>query len=143
MPDLTDADPVEVAVQWLAAHPAVLDALGGPEHVTGIPEAPWPHVVVSEGVNGVIRESWHSGEFEVELAVLGHPTGAPGQAALWRIAMKVLKALSELPEQQVPEPGVPVVSIARPSGVFAWSPMTNGQPRYVIGVLLVLRAPTT
>lgn len=143
VPDLSDANPVAVALAWLQDHPVTAATLGGPGHVTGLTEAPWPHLRVHGGPNGSIRDSRGSAEYEVELELVGDPTGAPGQAVLWQAGMRLLDALCDLPEQQTTGPGVPVVSRVRPNGVLAWAPMTNGQPRYIIGVTIVIRPPAT
>lgn len=141
MPDLSDADPVEYVHDWLRNHPATATLLGGPDHVSGIPEAPWPHVVASDGLSGDLRGMVWEAEFEVTLEVIGAPDGSPGQAALRKIAMQLLKAVVDAPEDDRPTATDPVVSRARPSGVFAWSPMSNGQPRYTIGVMVTIRPP--
>lgn len=140
MPTQADVDPVALVYQWLRDHPATPLLLGGPEHVTGIPETPWPHVAVDDGFAGDTREGW-SGEFEVSLEVLGAPDGTPGKADLRNLAYRVLDQLRALPEADVTDPTQPVVSKVRPSGVFAWSPLSNGQPRYVLGVIVTVRPP--
>jgi hypothetical protein len=132
-------DPVAVLHGYLRDHPAVSEVLGGVEHVSGINEAPWPHLSVTEAPQGDLRGLIWSAEHEVTLELVGDPTGAPGQAELWRMVMRLTQIAVAMPEDQDPAPGEPVVSRVVPSGTAAYSPMTNGQPRYVIGVLVTLR----
>lgn len=135
-----DVDPVALCYQWLRDHPDTPTVLGGPDHVSGIAEDPWPHVVLDDGLNGDLRDGW-SQEHEVTVEVLGHPDGTPGKAALRALAMRVLDLLRAMPEAPVTDPAAPVVSRVRPSGVFAYTPQANGQPRYVLGVYVTARPP--
>lgn len=141
MADQSDADPVAAALGWLRAHDVAVDVFGGPEHVSGLTEAPWPHLSVSNGTNGDLRGGVWSGEHEVELEVVGSPDGAPGKAALWRAAMKTIRALVDMPEQAYQSVTDPVVSFVRPTGVAIWAPMSNGQPRYITSVMVTIHPP--
>lgn len=140
-PDLADADPVAVLLAWYQNSQAVADLLGGTGHVSGILEAPWPHVVLSDGHGGSMRDMVWEGEFEVTLETYGSPDGAPGMAALRKIAVRMAKIAAELPEGQVTDPTTPVVSRVKASGVAAYTPLSTGQPRYTTGVLLTIRPP--
>lgn len=142
MPDLSDADPVAVVLDWLKDHPDNIALLGGPEHVSGIAEGPWPQVVVSDAPAGDFRDFIWSAELGVTLEVIGHPNGTPGPAALRRLAVKQAGLVAQLPERDVTATD-PVVSKVRSSGVAAWAPLTNGQPRFVLDLLLTIRPPRT
>lgn len=141
-PDLAAADPVAVVLAWLKDHPVTTEVLGGPEHVSGILRAPWPHLQVTEGAGGDLRGLVWDAEYEVSFELYGSPEGHPGKAAMRAQAVRLLRAVLDLPEEQQIDPGVPVVSDARPSGVFAYTPTTVGQPRWTFGAFVTLRPPT-
>jgi hypothetical protein len=142
VPDLSDADPVAVVLDWLTYHPSIITLLGGAEHVSGLAEGPWPHVVVSDAPSGDLRDLVWSAELGVTLEVIGHPNGAPGQSALRKLAFQLAGLVAELPERDVTSSD-PVVSRVRSSGVAAWAPMSNGQPRWLLDLLLTIRPPRT
>ncbi|WP_234325441.1 hypothetical protein [Streptomyces sp. NRRL S-146] len=76
-------------------------------------------------------------EPEVTLEVYGDPGGWPGQAELRRIILACAAAATELPD--APHAlGQPVISGVRPSGALLWSPLVDGQPRWLIGLLVTL-----
>jgi hypothetical protein len=135
--NLADADPVSVVLAWLQQHQQVADALGGPGRVSGIAEAPWPHLRVTHGPGGDLRTLTWATSPEVTLEVYGDPGGWPGQAELRRILLVCAGAVQELVEAPH-EPGRPVVSGVQPSGVLAWSPLVDGQPRWLLGLLVTL-----
>ncbi|MER6616266.1 hypothetical protein [Streptomyces xantholiticus] len=134
---LADADPVSAVLAWLEQHPKVVEALGGPGRVSGIDEAPWPHVKVTHGPGGDMgRLEWATTP-EVMLEVLGDPGGWPGKAELRRMALVCAVAAKELPDMD-PQPPGPVISGVRPSGLLIWSPLATGQPRWLLGLLVAL-----
>lgn len=134
---LADADPVSVLLAWLQKHPRVTEALGGTGRVSGISEAPWPHLRVSHGPGGDMRTLTWAMEPEVTLEAYGDPGGWPGQAELRKIVLDCAGAATELPG--APHmPGQPVVSGVRPSGTLLWSPLVDGQPRWLLGLLVTL-----
>ncbi|MEU8540909.1 hypothetical protein AB0C52_13130 [Streptomyces sp. NPDC048717] len=135
--DLAAADPVSALLPWLQQHPAVTAALGGPDRVSGIPEAPWPHLRISHGPGGDLRTMTWATEPEVTLEVYGDPGGWPGQAELRRVLLVCARAAAQLPEAPY-TPGQPVVSGIRPSGTLLWSPLVDGQPRWILGLLITL-----
>ena len=47
-----DADPVAASHTWLRNDPTVLAEFGHEDHVTGIRESPWPHLIVGPGEGG-------------------------------------------------------------------------------------------
>lgn len=132
-----DADPVSAVLSWLQKHPAVVEALGGPGRVSGIAEAPWPHLRITHGPGGDLRTLTWATEPEVTLEVYGDPGSWPGQAELRRILLVCANATMELTEA-APARGRPVVSGVRPSGTLLWSPLVDGQPRWLMGLLIAL-----
>ena len=134
---VADADPVSALLLWLQKHPRVAEALSGPGHVSGISEGPWPHLRVTHGSSGDMRTLTWATEPEVTLEVYGDPGGWPGQAELRRITLICAAAATELPEAPH-SPGQPVVSGVRPSGMLLWSPLIDGQPRWILGLLVAV-----
>ncbi|MFK0279550.1 hypothetical protein ACIQVL_03615 [Streptomyces sp. NPDC090499] len=134
---LADADPVSAILAWLQEHPEAADALGGPGRVSGIAEAPWPHLLISHGPGGDLRDLLWAIAPEVTLEVYGDPGGWPGQAELRRILMRCAKAAQDLVE--APHvPGRPVISGIKPSGLLVWSPLVDGQPRWLMNLSVTL-----
>lgn len=140
--DLAAADAVAVVHQWLRDHPDTVTILGGPEHVSGLPEAPWPHLVVAAAPGGDPRDFVWSSEQGVDLELWGAPDGAPGQAELWRMAVRLVQRVKQLPEQEV-DTGQPVVARVRPSGVVNNAPTTQGQPRQTVGLIVAIHPPVS
>ncbi|MDH6628659.1 hypothetical protein M2271_006492 [Streptomyces sp. LBL] len=136
-PTLADADPVSVLLAWLQQSAEVADALGGPGRVSGISEAPWPHLVIGHGPGGDLRDlNWATAP-EVTLEVHGDPGGWPGQAELRRTLVRcaqVVQGIVEAPQA----PGLPVVNGVKPSGLLVWSPLVNGQPRWLMHLSVTL-----
>jgi hypothetical protein len=124
---LAETNPVEIALAWLAQHPRVTAALGGPGRVSGELEGPWPHLRVSTAADG-LGNLLDAVSGEVSLEVLGDPAGAsPSQ--LRAIGMTCLLALRELTEREH-VPGQAVVSVATPRGRMGPAPLTNRQARW-------------
>ncbi|MEU5425551.1 hypothetical protein AB0H73_08070 [Streptomyces olivoreticuli] len=141
MPDsyeVADADPVATVLAWLAEHPKAAEVLGGPGRVSGIAEAPWPHLRVTAGPGGDLRDLTWATETEVSLELHGDPGGWPGPAAMRRTLLICALATAELTEAP-PAAGRPVVSRVRPSGMLIDSPLATGQPRHILGLLVTLR----
>ncbi|MFI6686602.1 hypothetical protein [Streptomyces sp. NPDC050485] len=134
---LADADPVSAVLAWLRTHPRTADALGGPGRVSGIAEAPWPHLRVAHGPGGDLRDLTWATTPEVTLEVYGDPGGWPGQAELRRILLVCAAAATEIVEAPS-APGKPIISGIRPSGTLVWSPLVDGQPRWLLGLLVTL-----
>lgn len=141
VPQQADADPVEVVLAWLKNHPQVGDLLGGPDHATGLMEAPWPHLVVGDGTGGDLRDFRWDAELEVAFDLYSHPNGAPGTSAMRKILMRVLRVVADLPEEQVVTDETPVVSRVRPAGTYSWQPLTNGQLRVSSSVYVTIHPP--
>jgi hypothetical protein len=141
MPDLSDADALSVALAHLKASLRVLDEFGDAAHVSGIVEAPWPHLVVEGGPGGSLGDlvSPRTTE-EVVLSVYGDPRGTQGPAECKRLAKVALVELAGLPNATVTIYD-PVVSDVRPSGTAARLPLLNGQYGYTVGALVTIRPP--
>ncbi|MFF9901227.1 hypothetical protein [Streptomyces longispororuber] len=135
--ELADADPVSVLLSWLQQHPKATAALGGPGRVSGIAEAPWPHLRITHGPGGDLRDLTWATAPEVTLEVYGDPSGWPGQAELRRITMACAAAAKDIVEAPH-APGRPVISGIRPSGTLVWSPLVDGTPRWILGLLVTL-----
>src|SRR4051812_35940944 len=130
MADLSTADPIAVVLGWLRQHPAVLAELGNdPAHVSGVNEAPYPHVRVTSGPGGSDRDLRWLIAPEVLIEVYGDQAGAPGEAELRRLLYVVLSAVKELQDQPF-GPDEPVVSAIRSANNAISSPLAApAQPR--------------
>ncbi|MFG2795747.1 hypothetical protein [Streptomyces pseudovenezuelae] len=134
---LADADPVSALLLWLQQSAEVADALGGPGRVSGIAEAPWPHLVIGHGPGGDLRDFRWATAPEVTLEVHGDPGGWPGKAELRRILVRcaqVAQSIVEAPHK----PGQPVINGVKPSGLLLWSPLVDGQPRWLLNLAVTL-----
>lgn len=140
MRDLADLDPVAEAIYHLTVdNPVVDDALGGPEHVSGQMEAPWPHLAVFEGSLGdLTRKARVSHEITLEL--YGPQDHSIGKADLFRRMSRVLRSLEAMPERE-PIPGRPVPLRCYIQGGVTMQPLTNGQLRFNATVVLHLGLP--
>lgn len=142
MGDLTAADPLAVVVSWLKAHAAVAAEFGGPDHVSGLREGPWPHILVEPGQGGDLGDGTWLIRPEVTLTVFGDPDGSPGRAELYRLAMVAFQAVKGLEDRSYsPGDGQPVVSEVRPTGAVAWNPLRTGQGSWTFGVFVSLHPP--
>lgn len=141
-PHQSDVDPLAVVLAHLKAHPTIATLLGGPEHVSGIHEAPWPHLIVTEGIASDLRRGDWEAEYEIALQLLGHPTGAPGKAEVRRLSAKVMRVLLAMEDEMEPGPTDPVVSKTGPSGGYIWHPTAGGQPTYRFAVRVTVHPPT-
>lgn len=140
MADLTAADPVAVALGWLRGRPAITAAFGSAEHISGLVEAPWPHLRVSAGPGGSVDDVLWQNTGEIVLEVIDHPSHVLGEAALWRLAMTALIELSQLPNREV-SPTEPVVTLVRANGTVSNQPLQTGQGRQLIGVSVTVHPP--
>ncbi|MFJ5121960.1 hypothetical protein [Kitasatospora sp. NPDC088548] len=123
------ADPVAASLAHLKQHPDVTAAFGGPNHVSGLVEAPWPRLRVTAGPGGNLRALRWDTATEVLLEVIGDPTGWPGSAELRRLTLIAAGALAQMPDQDGP-PDSPVVSRVTPTGPLALTELTVGSYRY-------------
>lgn len=143
VPEQADVDPVAVTLAWFKTHAQVAGLLGDPaNHVSGIHEAAWPHLIIGEGVAADLRAGDWDGEYEVAFHLVGHPNGAPGKAELRRLSAKLLSVALRMPDEMPAGPTDVVVSRARPSGAYVYQPLASGQPSYHFAALLVMRPPS-
>ncbi|PNG22427.1 hypothetical protein [Streptomyces cahuitamycinicus] len=134
---LADADPVSELLAWLQQSTEAAGALGGPGRVSGVREAPWPHLLVTHGPGGDLRDLNWATSPEVTLEVYGDPGGWPGKAELRRILLRCATAAKT--RVDAPHtPGRPVITGIRPSGLLVWSPLVDGQPRWLMNLLVTL-----
>lgn len=134
---LADADPVSVLLAWLQQSAAAADALGGPGRVSGMAEAPWPHLAIGHGPGGDLRDLQWATAPEVTLEAYGDPGGWPGKAELRRILIRCANAAQEIVEAPH-TPGLLVINGVKPSGLLVWSPLVDGQPRWLMNLSVTL-----
>ena len=126
-------------MQWLRGHPDVLAELGGPDHISGSKQAPFPHVEIRAGVTDVGDRLTRPVDGEVEFQVWGSPTNVHGPAALRDICLVLCRALAEmLLADELP--GGAVVSDVRFTRNPANQDLTNGQRRWMFAVSLRMHA---
>jgi hypothetical protein len=125
----------------------VLAAFGGVGHISGLVEAPWPHLQVVPGQGGDPRGWRWSRVADVTLRVIGHPNGAPGEAAMESLGLTAVTALIQLADRVTPQ-GEPVVAQVlgagnlAPAGAFGVSQqLTSGQSRWEVTVSLTVHPP--
>jgi len=140
MGELYDADPVAEVLAHFKQDPLVIDAAGGEDHISGMIEGPWPHVVVSPGAGGDLREAVASMEPDVLVEVIGPADGTIGPAALWRIAMKAVVSAKGMPERDHVA-GRAVVSAVRFTGGLTKQPLSSGQIRWSATLSVTISAP--
>ncbi|HET9656745.1 MAG TPA: hypothetical protein VFP72_15440 [Kineosporiaceae bacterium] len=149
MGDQADADPVSIALAHLRTDSTVLAAFGGADHISGLVEAPWPHLRVTQGPGGSLRDLRWALTSDVILEVYGAPDGSPGDAEMRRLGMRAVLAVKAL-QDKVYGPAEPVVSRVVPATNLAPSPVTGvgnlmelatGQSRWTATLTLTLRPP--
>lgn len=140
MSELYDADAVSEVLAELMSDPLVLEEFGGVEHISGLPEGPWPHLVVSPGSGGSLGAAlaWH--EPDLLLEVVGPVDGTIGPAALWRLMMIVVTTVKAMPERDH-VPGRPVVSAVKFTGGITKQPLASGQIRWQATAALTIGLP--
>lgn len=140
--DLARADPLPVVLSWLGGHPVLTDALGGSGRVDGRNEPPYPRVRLLDPTGGSdLGLRWLVAP-RIQVEALGDLDGSPGKAELRRICYLTLGALTELPERTAAA-GDPVVTAVESAAGGGWSPLPNGQPRYLTAVRVYLHPPQT
>jgi hypothetical protein len=139
-PSFHDADAVAEVISWLSTHTTATGLLGDPPSLSGIAEAPWPHLVVIEGLNGDLRNLTWEHEQEVTLELLSSPTTGPGKAALRNQLLQLAAAVMELPDRAVGPTSV-VVSNVKPSGGLRFQKLTTGQLSYQLSLLVTVHPP--
>jgi hypothetical protein len=138
-PEQADADALAVVLAHLKAHPTVTGLFG--TSVSGMTEGPWPHLTVTDGPGGDLRDGRWAHDQEIILEAHGNPSGTPGKAALKNMLFRAVAAVRELPDLPVLDPTAPVVSRVRSTGVLVWNPMANGQGVYTTSVMVSIHPP--
>lgn len=142
MADLADTDPVAEALAWLQHRPRIDTEFGGTGHVSGLAEAPWPHLVVAPGAgDGTLGELRWSITEGLSLEVWDDPRGTVGYARLRRLAIIAASELMQIVDRPA-APGQPVVTYCIPNGIALRSPQVNGQRRYILGMSMTLHPAT-
>lgn len=139
--DLSAADPIAEVIAWCKTHPKVLAAFGSADHVSGLIEAPWPRLRVDVGPGGDLGDLRWESTTEVTLEAYDDPKGSRGKAALRGLLLVAAQAVKELPDREH-VPGSAVVSLVRPSGVLAFTPLASGQLKWTLGLLVTMHPPS-
>ncbi len=129
------ADPIAEVVTYLQAHADVSTEFGG---VSTEIEAPYPHLRVTPAEGGSLGRMIWQHTAGVQLEAVGDPSGLPGMAELRRKLMVAVEAMGQLTEQDVVDPASSVVISVEAGAAPAWSPLPEGNPRwlatFVVGV---------
>ena len=140
MGDLADADAVSELILRLGQSPLV-EAEFGSGAVSGEIEAPWPHIAVTPSgagdLRGMVGASMDTG---VLLEFITPLDGSVGPADLWRKATRVLAEVCAYPDVD-PAPGRPALLHIQPSGYWSEQPLTSGQYRCSITVMVTIAPP--
>lgn len=140
MGDLSDADPVGEVIWRYKNSPDIDEILGGPDHVSGLMEEPWPHLRVLPGSTGEFSTLRGRLLHEVTLELYGPMDGSIGSAALWKTMIRLLILANRIPDGEHP-PGRPVVSRANVQSGVTRQPLSNGQMRWVATLNVTLGPP--
>lgn len=135
---LRDVDPVAIARAALMADQALSALLGGPGRVGDAVgpdnEPPYPRLRLTDPP-GDDRGLTHLIAPLLQVEALGDLDGSPGKPALRALLYDALQVLVAIPT--VPTlPGQPVITRVVSTGGGGWSPLPNGQPRYLATVRL-------
>ncbi len=136
-----DVDPVPLAIEWLTSHPRVLEAFGGPEHVSGQRQDPFPHLVAVAGGETTMPSRIEPMDSDVAFEVWGDPGKRLGPFALRRLSIIVCEAMRDLVEADY-VPGRPVVSRVRITRGPHQQDLASGQRRWSFTVSLRMTPPT-
>ena len=129
MSELYEADALSEVLAHLLSDPSVVEAFGGADHITGLPEGPFPHLVVSPGPGGDLGEALSSITPDVQLESLGGPDGETGSHELWQLLMRAVVSVKGMPERDHVS-GRPVVTFVRFIGGVAKQNLSSGQTRW-------------
>lgn len=129
-PVLVAADPAAFIVRYLAQHPVLLEALGGPGRVGPRNRPPYPRVVVTDQPGGQIRPTVWAIDTEYLFEIMGDPDGSQGRQQLRAIMLTVEGLMAELPAA-AREPGDPVVTAVSFYGSGGFTETADRQKRYI------------
>lgn len=124
-----DADPLERAVAFLTTHAGVLTEFNG---VSSEVEAPYPHLRVVPSDGGTVGDMRWQHSAGVQVEAIGDPSGWPGRAELRRKMMVAVKAMGELVDQEYSAPSDIVVTFVSGTSSVVWSPLEEGNPRWLV-----------
>jgi hypothetical protein len=141
MPSFDEADAVSAVIAHLRTHATTLELLGSPPSVSGILEGGWPHLIVTEGANGNLRNMIWEHDQEVTLQLVSHPNGTPGKAALRRQLLRLASVVVDLPNKTDWVPGDVIVSNVTTAGTAGFRPLSTGQLSYEVGLMVTVRPP--
>lgn len=133
--DLSDVDPVASALDWLKADEVLVAKFGSAEHISGLYEAPWPHLVVEDGPGGSLGVLRWATIGEVTLKVFDDPRGKLGAGGCRRLVIAAAMSLTKMTDTTPGEAKAVTCNVV-PSGVASPNPQRNGQNCWVLGVLL-------
>lgn len=130
---LSSVDPVAIVRRALVADEGMQAALGGADaihdRVGGENEPPYPRIVLTDPP-GDDRDLQHLVAPVVQIEVLGDLDGSPGKPALRALLYDAIEVIAAIPHR-LADPGQPIITAVRSSGGGGWSPLPNGQPRYL------------
>lgn len=150
MPSQRGIQPVAVALAWLQQHDGVLTGWGGVDHVDGRVRAPFPHLRVTAGPGGGLRDGLWVRDQEVRLEGYSALDGSPGEFVMSDLLLLAVGALMELQDRDH-SPTDPVISRVRPVGApgrqtqgvggLGGQQLTSGQVLYATSVMVTGRPP--
>lgn len=132
-------DPVARVLAYLRNHPVVAPMVGGAAGVGGRNAPPYPRIVVSDPPGPTLGSARRIVTSVAQIEALGDVQGFPGRAVLKPIAYAVIDALRDLPDIPTAD-GDPVITWVD-FGALGYSPLPNGQGRYLFRATLTSHAP--
>ena len=142
MASFAGTDPLPVILARLKAHPRVLEVLPGADAISGLREAPWPHVAVTTGADGaVLSRNARLGSYGIAFAVWGDPDGRHGDAALSHVCGVIIDALLDMRDADH-VPGEPVMHDVDVPQLPYPQPLTNGMRRWLFSASVTARSET-
>lgn len=141
-PGFEGGDAIGEVLRWLKQHQRILAEFGGPEHVSGVIEAPWPRLrIAPDASNDLAQLRWEH-EAGVLVEVYADPAGTISPHRSWQLIMIALAAVAELPSAPY-EPGRAVVSRVRSTTGLVPQPLSNGQYRWIAGLGVTVHPSTS
>lgn len=138
-----EVDGVALAIAVLKASPVIAAKFGGPDHVSGLNEPPFPHLRVIALPGGDDGRLLWTVRKELQVEAWAAPDGSPGKAALHQLLYAAVNVLVRLADDDH-VPGRPVVVDAYTAGTARWAPdVASGQPCWAHRVHLVAHPDNT
>ena len=135
MTDLSTVDPVAIVLTALKADSTVVAAFGDASHISGIYEAPWPHLRVTDGASGDMGELRWLINPEVRIEVYGDEANLVSEAECRRLLLVAALAVKRL-ETATSTAGQPTVTGVEVAGVPTNEPLTSGQTKFSLNLLI-------